>query len=1207
MNSKFIYIFVLYLFYSIGTSVVQSVECGSNAPPLGNYQFLNPTRYWYADLYYEDSNSSLIDFGAVGRSSHAVPEKIYSYYQSASTRMRFTVNDIYDVYYTFRDYSGAPCNRTVVSNTKTLTIPYTKIVQPLCLYTNATLTPINNTQINTESFTIQSVAPQIPNEMIAFTPTFQYRVKSNGVHSITFLNGYTFLIRLQAQNPLVPSLSFSQGIIGSNGTVAILNYQSFSSAHLYDSEGNEVAPIDPSTMTFPYEDQKVYTLIANSNTCGAQLMTISSNLLPVLRNKIHSSNCQDGTVDVSFYFDNNVTGADYSMYIQNGPRFMVGDILTFQRGASLTIHLSGQFQVAYNFITPNLGTNFTYSIDAIPTCDTPGMIKIQYNGNYSDIVVNNVPMTNMYMTLEYGKEYLVQTCGDPIPIKFQRVPLYSIESTSTDCLGISTIALQNYNLFNEIVIHDSNLNINYTTTDEVIRSTTTCSDAVTVNYLFINHGITIDNVTVDIYPGETQKHQITFGSCPPIQFPLTSSNVKNHTTYKIIQPAVCKDSFMVAELISVDLLDLIYLAINNTTPIGFRNGQIFLPVGKYFIVALYQTKVSRCFSVIDVDIPYSKDYDLQYTVTNQDSTKCNQPTGSIVFSNFSDYHLLAIGEQATSTGAFTQLAVYPDGYSIYFNHTVCGVGLKIIPIVTDGQVNLEEIYRPTCNNGLGRSDGIYRVKGKDRLGNDIQNTSVDSFNSNYYIGGMKLIVNIPTGNYNFKVKSGDYCQWNFIGTAQTSPVNFTFSIDQPFRYQPGSVNFTTNTKIRMESIVAFTSQSSYVYPDYIGSISSDNRGVFLYDYNDYCSAFVDMPKNPPEPDFQIQTITKCGTKDKTLQIPQSIVDQYYISTSIGSLDSNNQIHTLTNVDFYFTLKATGQQYTYSYIYVDTPLSQIPIETSVTSETCIGTRDGSITITNQNPDFTYLLFDVAGESLLPQVLKGRWDSLTSGVYLLATINNTDLTCFTSSENIFVNASSPVITASVINQCTPGKNGTVTFSTTQGGNNMDSIYFVGGAEIGSRNLTLAPGSYTVTGVTTSSSCRQVVSQTFTVLSNIVEAEVTSSICATASIVIRSELQSQLVIRLFNVTNSPLDGNGNLVGQVINGNTASISNLSRGTYQFTVTESSGCYIATPQFNILECPTQPPTETPTQPINQSHQLSPSSSLLSIMTLIILSFLMFN
>ncbi|EFA74561.1 hypothetical protein PPL_00059 [Heterostelium album PN500] len=89
--------------------------------------------------------------------------------------------------------------------------------------------------------------------------------------------------------------------------------------------------------------------------------------------------------------------------------------------------------------------------------------------------------------------------------------------------------------------------------------------------------------------------------------------------------------------------------------------------------------------------------------------------------------------------------------------------------------------------------------------------------------------------------------------------------------------------------------------------------------------------------------------------------------------------------------------------------------------------------------------------------------------------------------------------------------------------------------------------------------------------------------------SELSDSLTIKLINITN----GLNSLVGNETQGNDLNVTNLSNGTYQFIVTESSGCIRTTDPFNIgtIEKPTSTPTPTP---VNQSYQLLPPSLIYS-------------
>ncbi|EFA80745.1 hypothetical protein PPL_06331 [Heterostelium album PN500] len=94
---------------------------------------------------------AVVDLGAIGRNTGAIPQKIFFF---DKIRFRYFENDIYDLYYTYMDYSGQLCNYT---GTITInTFPKVDITQPLCLFTNATINPIAG-MANGDTFTMQLV------------------------------------------------------------------------------------------------------------------------------------------------------------------------------------------------------------------------------------------------------------------------------------------------------------------------------------------------------------------------------------------------------------------------------------------------------------------------------------------------------------------------------------------------------------------------------------------------------------------------------------------------------------------------------------------------------------------------------------------------------------------------------------------------------------------------------------------------------------------------------------------------------------------------------------------------------------------------------------------------------------------------------------------------------------------------------------------
>ncbi|EFA74556.1 hypothetical protein PPL_00054 [Heterostelium album PN500] len=1240
MKSNYIYyLFVIYLIYNFA-NVVHSAECGSNAPPLEQYQITAPNG-WSLDFAFADYNRLLLDFGGVGQVSKAVAEKIYLN-QPRSLHLRFYTNDIYDLYFTVYDFNGVPCNHTASTNA-TLAIPKVDIIQPKCLFTNATITPINNTIINAQSFTIKNVMMASPDfEMTAYTPTFQYGVLMNGVYSLTYYpSGFTSLLNLQAKNDLVPLVNYPAGILGKNNSMTILNPQSFTSIKLYDPQGVEVAPTSPNTYTIM--NTISYNLVAVSNTCGTQVLPVNSDNIPILKSTVHSYNCDDRTVGVSFGFDYNVTGTDYSLTYLGNP-YQIGEILKLEQSDSVSIQLNGQFSTRYYFYISPFSSNLTYTVDSYPTCFSDGSIQFNYDGDISNVRLNGQPLLSKTIPFEYDTDYIVQPfCGDSFSIRHNNNPLYSVDSTSRDCLGTSSIVISNYKSFHELNLTDTKLNINYTINSDgvfkdvinsdnlllsyrnfancsifqttlndiiitdpdvstidlkkqILTPTTSCQDKVSVNFEMVNHGVLIDNVTLNLFMGESYLHKIKFGTCPPLSYYLEVGYSLNATTYKIIRPAVCKDSLALVQFESVDLLNLdsLYVDGNNY---GFDRNSVIIqvPTGKHIVELNYWNDMAGCVAVLEIDIPYTKDIEIAYTVTNQDSTNCSFATGSVHFSNIADFFSLEFDAMPLdSSGTLGKLNT--GDYLFEFNHTVCGVGQINIPIVTDGKVILEEIYHPTCIK-KGQSDGIHRVTVFDRLGNRIRNITT---NPRYSFDNMGIIAGLYD-EYENRIQYLN-CIWPIQGEIPLTDIKITYSDIKPFTSYPGSFNFNVNQPIRINQAGISGFGSPFVYPNHIDfALVPGNQNPFQIMYNDLCVVSTPGPVSPAEPDFGIKITTKCGTLDNYAQFPQSVVDNYYITTNNGVPDENNQIPVYSGLYILLTSKATGQLH---FLLMDNSNIEAPsnVQYTLTNESCFGSSDGSITIINPDASLTYRL---SGDSTYPQPVNGSWTGLPVGEYQLSVTNTTSLSC-NQLYSIIINSNEPVVNPSVVRQCVTGGNGIAAFSTIV--NNQQAknvVYSVDGVESNSEQVLLPSGNYTVKAFVKDSTCRQFVNQDFTIQSNIIEAEVVSSICSTASIKATSELQDQLIIRLINVTN----GGNSLVGQAINGNTANITNLSRGTYQFTVAESSGCLMTTTSFNILECPTQPPTETPTQtPVNHSYQLSPSSSLLfTFLTIISMLFIYHN
>ncbi|EFA74558.1 hypothetical protein PPL_00056 [Heterostelium album PN500] len=1242
MNSNIIYLLVLSLVYYVCTlDFVLSAECGSNAPPIAKYQQVFEN-YWRVDINYPDADGSLIDFGGLGRKTHAVPEKIYliSLYKRV-VRLRFQVNDIYDVYFTVRDFNGVPCNHSLVSDTNTQSLPSIDIVQPVCLYTNATLTPFNNTYMNTPNFQVKcSTSPSSLYEMKAYTPTFQYKTSINGVHTITYGNGYSFPFQLQAQNSLVPIISYTTGVIGKKSNLTVLNANRFTSIKLFSSSGPEVIPTTPNN--YPIVNNLLYSLVAVSDTCGTQIMDLQPEVDINVYSTVHSYNCQANTVDVSFDFGYNVSQSDYTINVA-GSAYQVGNNLTLAQGTTYTISVTGINGLAstYSYSSPSLGSSVSYTIDSYPTCYSDGLVTFNYAGDISDIKVNNIQLTTKQIAVEYGTNYNVYPkCGGSFYINFNTVPLYSVDRTSGNCFGTASIVVQNYQIFSSIYLLD--LNSNYTAVDgifsnvylstnykfvyklsnncteseyyislpmdntgsetieihqQIVNQPDSCQDLISVNFQLEKGGVVLENFTQpNLMLGSTFNHYLKFGTCGTSLIVLTvdSLNILNTTTYKIIKPAVCKDSFALIQLESVDLLKLSSINIDlQPVNINKDDATYLVPTGKHLIDLNYQNDRGHCGTRLEIDIPFTRDVELSYNVINQDSTKCNQATGSIQFSNFADFSNLTLVNGTTSdNGSFNKLST--NYYTVQFNHSVCGVGqINNISVVTDGHVSIEEIYHPTCDRGMGYSDGVYQLNVFDRLGDRISNLSL---NSTYGFDGLGIIAGQTKLDY--KIKSQQFCSWGVQATYQLNEINVTFSDIKQYTTYPGSFNFNFSSYIRIDGPEVDGIGGSFVYPNHLDlSVYPNTVDTFTAFYNDYCKVMTSAPLNPVlNPDFGIKQIKKCGSMDTQIQFPQSVVDNYYVKTSNGLLDANNMVYAFNGIDIVLTSKTTGVA-TYFTLETQNTEALPPVSYSFTNESCMGSGDASITIANQDPNLIYSLYNVNTEINYANPINGGWSGLTKGIYSIYATNNTNVACKTS-EQVEIQVNSPVTIAITTNQCSAQSNGVVSFSTTVNNQPVNNVVYSVDVQINSTKVILPSGDYTVKAFVNEGTCRQFVNQDFTVQSNILEAEVVSSICSTASIKATSELQDQLTIRLYNVTN----GGNSLVGQAINGNTANITNLSRGTYQFTITESSGCSITTASFNILECPTQPPTETPTQtPINRSYQLSPYTSLLffSILSLI--------
>ncbi|EFA75835.1 hypothetical protein PPL_10890 [Heterostelium album PN500] len=1176
------------------------------------------SKYWYVELVYADRTDTLLDLGGVGQTKGAIAEKILSAYGTSNPRLRFYVNDAYDLYFTFRDSNGVLCNRTLVSNTDTLTIPNVDIVQPICLYTNATITAANNTVMQIKTYTIDSF--QVPTTYIKYsnTPTFNYLVNLNGAYLLQFSKSPTSSVvvnlKLEAQNPLVPVIGYKEAEIGKNLTMVVLNSELFTSLQLFDSQKIIVNPIDSNS--FEVVNQKQYTLYAVSETCGTQIMTFAPSASPGIETTIHSVNCSTGTVDISLDFGYNVTGANYGVQV-NGVVYKLGDILTVAQRASINVQIIGQYIKSYTYSIPSFSSNVTYTIDTYPTCSSNGSITFHYaGGNISDIQVNQVPLKFNQMEFKYNTGYSVQPlCGDHFNIRYSNRPLYSIDATTNDCLGTYSVVLQNYQSFKDIILQDVRLNINYTSTNGVYSNVfasdtlsflyqeksgcsytsfdivnplnnadtssfevyqqltqipTSCSEKVSVNLQLVNKGVIIQNVTLDnVNIGESYTHQFTYGVCPQLQYEFYINDSISSTTYKILTPAVCKYSLATIQLESVNLLDLDTIWIDNIkVAINSNSATYQIPSGQHVVELFYKNAKGGCTTILNVDLPHTSNIDLTPTITHQNSSNCGQPTGSIVFSNYQDFSELVFDSTNATDGSFNKLE--NDEYLIKFNHSVCGVGNIQVKIITDGQIKMDVVQPATCKPSSGPADGIYKFSGFDQLGNPIQNIKINDI---YYMPGIQVMINQPYGQSNYYVQSGDFCSWYVTGDFEQLEIDLTYSdINLYSGSIYGTFNFNTSSYIRIED-----------------SRVPGFSGIMQVNYNDFCTLISSLPSFPP-PNFDIQMIKKCGSLDTKFQVPQNVVDSYYITTSNGNLDEHNQVNAYAGLYIYYVSKAT-RRYSYGYYESSNVESAPTITYTYTNETCSGSGDATITITNPDPTMSYILHNEETITDYPQPVNGKWSNLPSGPYDILSVKNSATSC-SSSQYIYVRSNSPIVRASVINQCSATL-GSVTLSTFINNQQTTNVeYSINGTQTKSATSLFSAGQYSVKAFVHEGSCRQFVNMNFQVQSNLIETQVVSSICSTASIIATSEIEGPLVIGLYNVTN----GINSLVGQEIRGNSANITNLSNGSYQFKITESTGCSIKTATFNIIDC--SAPTETPN---NQSNQLTPFSYVFLVVASLIL------
>jgi hypothetical protein len=452
----------------------------------------------------------------------------------------------------------------------------------------------------------------------------------------------------------------------------------------------------------------------------------------------------------------------------------------------------------------------------------------------------------------------------------------------------------------------------------------------------------------------------------------------------------------------------------------------------------------------------------------------------------------------------------------------------------------------TC---FGTNDGTITISGVSGGANSGFEYSLDG--TNFQTGD--TFTGLTGGSYTVHIRDGFSCTTTLTASISEPPavtgMANVLSNESCAGASDGSVEINANNTVSPVTYALDngTPQSSNIFT----GISAGNHTVEVLSGPDNCSTTVTFSITAPSPVVitAIEDDVTCnGSSDGSVSLTASGGAGSYTysvtggnnyagsgaSSIFGGLSPGSYTATATD--------ANGCSGTINFVITEPAAVQATF--SATNPSCVGTSDGTITLTNATGGTGNLTYRIGGTGSFQS--SGNFTGLAAGTY---TIEIQDANGCQSSENITITDPTPITATVTINSNASGcgnTDGVFTISNPVNGNGTYTYSIDGTNFQSSGSFTgLSAGIYTVT-IQDGTSCTGTVTATITEPSGI-----TASI-AGSSLSCNGDTNGSIVVTGTTGGTSPYEYS--IDGTTFSAN-SSFTGLTGGSYQVTIRDASGC----------------------------------------------------
>ncbi|GAM17323.1 hypothetical protein SAMD00019534_004980 [Acytostelium subglobosum LB1] len=674
--------------------------------------------------------------------------------------------------------------------------------------------------------------------------------------------------------------------------------------------------------------------------------------------------------------------------------------------------------------------------------------------------------------------------------------------------------------------------------------------------------------------------------CPPTPVIYREPAPPTNAQVTVHQHAPCLQT---VGLINVTYTEpLLYLLFNGSNVIIRPSGQLYeVPVGTTNVKIVFKAPNFQCQQIIPVTLhAIDTTTILSLQITPQDSSNCSAPSGKVMFttawSNFNSAMLL--GEEDVPFDNVTGVATVGTYYtSAKFDHKTCGKGIiNNVFIPTDNKVtiSLTPLYKSSCKDSTSAPNSaqisLLHSNGRYIYPDNIYSFSPDfDLSYNFFTG---VIYGMPLGNLTARI-THDYCQWdyNFVQNIDTKPVFKVNIVKMP---TVGMLNGVAQIVMLRDDLYVGTVQASsgYATPDrsqIIGwgynheqplmnfTLSEAPMGC-VYRYQ------VNLTNEITTPRYTVIEPTECGSKTYQLKFDQVSMQLFeiYVSDTAPDINGVVSVNAFNNGGLKFrsivnpALGFTSVPIVGLVSYL-TSFGNIEVKYTTTPETCISSRDGTLTITNANPEiYTYSLVNTDNNYQADTLITGntvQFRFLESSLYILNVYLFSNPYCV-NSQMVLVPQTEPELVISAPNVCSDGQNFT-SISMRIEPSTFTATYKINGDTVNPTTTHLPPGTYVVEASISAGVCSRSINQKVTMQYSVISDTLASYQCGQLSYNTYAERQSYAKVQLIDSKNNVVKVDTEIQYQM------NYFNLDTGSYRVITTDISGCMVATNPVAVTSC----------------------------------------